>query len=660
MLSRHFPAPAVLLHAAQRFFVAGILALTSMVAVAAPDLHITLPLEPAKLDISNRFSVATDPSTTKTIADMATAEFTPRNGVFVAGYSTNAHWLKFTVSDVAARTREWWLELEPPFIDQVDLYESLGNDAAGKAQFRHVKTGDMSPFSSREVPNQSFVFQLSPKAQPTTYYIRLQSSGPIWTGASLWHSSVFAGYSIRYAHVQAAAYGAFLLLMLLTLVQGIVFKDPIYLAFVAHVGAVLLAQSSIILPLYLPDNWFPLVDVLPTAATCLSVATYAIFCNYFVLSVQQNRVYRGLFFALTVIGIAGAVACLFPAYRWIVPGILAAKIIGSVLPVIAVSRRLTRGTWYDRLVWLGLVMYVPAQGLLLWRLASVSSQNTFWNTLHIYTGVLLLHMVLITFALGERLSRVTRASQVLKDQLNAERMLKDLAEKTAFDQRSFLSMVAHELRGPLAMMRTSAYNMRQLLTPAQLTVQTETRLNNVDMGLQQMASLVAVCLTHEREGFTQPLSLNSLLTMSQLQERLLPVLSPAVASRVRWLDDPENPNQPINCNPALIAIAVRNLIENACRYDTSSAAVEVRWQVQFGEPQGIDQWRISVLDRGPGIPAEQAEQVFQPFHRVTHKDDTGLGLGLYIVSRIASMHGAAARAKPRNSGGMAFSMAFGF
>lgn len=624
-------------------------------AAAAFDKHITLPLAPTRLDISNRFYLATDPTASKTVADMAAAEFKPLKGVFVAGYSANAHWLKFTVSDPAERTKEWWLELEPPFIDQVDLYESLGNDAAGKVQFRHVKTGDMQPFSTREVPNQSFVFQLSPKATPTTYYLRLQSSGPVWVGARLWHSSAFAGYSVRYGHKQAAAFGAFMFLMLITLVQGLVFKDPAYLAFVGHVGVVLLAQASIILPLYLPDNWYPLMDAIPIFATCLSVATYAIFCHYFVLPFDRNRVYRWPFLILTVVGVVGALVCIDPAYRWMVPAVLAVKIMGSVLPVIAVSRRLIRGSWYDRLVWLGLVMYVPAQALLLWRLASVAQQDVFWNTLDIFTAVLLAHMILITFALGERVSRSNRATQELKDQLGTERLLKELADRTAVDQRSFLSMVAHELRGPLAVARSAAHNLRQLVTSQ--TDAVSTRLERIETSLQQMASLIAVCLTHEREGFAQPLALNLRMTMGDLRTRLQAVLSDSVTTRVRW---PQNlDDEPIVCNPALLAIGVRNMIENACRYDVSGAPIDITWQVQCGAADMLDKWRVSVLDRGPGIPAEQLDHMFEPFARINHKDDSGLGLGLYIVSRIASMHGAQAKVQPREGGGMAFSVAFG-
>ena len=66
------------------------------------------------------------------------------------------------------------------------------------------------------------------------------------------------------------------------------------------------------------------------------------------------------------------------------------------------------------------------------------------------------HMLLITFALGERLNRViktTCATREPKGQLTVEWQLKDLSDKTVFSQCSFLSMFAHELHSPLAMMR---------------------------------------------------------------------------------------------------------------------------------------------------------------------------------------------------------------
>lgn len=616
--------------------------------------HIALPLKPTRLNISDQFFAATDPSGTQTVTDMPRADFKPLDGPFAVGYSTKTFWLRFTLSDPAERVREWWLELEPSFIDQVDFYEEQAN-----GQFRHAVAGDTRPTSVREVANQGFVFQLSPRAQPTTYYIRLQSSGSIFIKAQLWHNTIFAGEVVRYAHLQAATYGALLLLIFITLVQGVVVKEAIYLAFVAHAGAVLVTLASSILPLHLPDAWTRLMDAVPAVATCLTVVAYAIFCNYFVVGDQQSRIYRWLFYALAVVGIVGALACINPDYRWILPNILILKIFGTVLPVIAASRRLMRGSWYDRLVWLGLVVYLPAQAILYWRLTNVFATESVWVTIHMYTAVILVHMVLMTFALAERMRRIARARRGLQDQLGTERRLNDLAGRTAFDQRSFLTMVAHELRGPLVATRGEVDSLRLLITPK--TDAVLARLESADTGLQQMASLIAVCLTHEREGFAQPLSLNLILSLEQLRSRLQPVFSDAVAERLRWPveDGGSTITQTITGNPALLAIAVRNMVETACRHDTSGGPVEITWYVEPSDHQATDHWRITVSDRGPGISADRVDKIFEPFIRGGHPEDGGIGLGLYLVSRIASMHGAKAGVQPREGGGTEYSLVFG-
>ena len=63
--------------------------------------------------------------------------------------------------------------------------------------------------------------------------------------------------------------------------------------------------------------------------------------------------------------------------------------------------------------------------------------------------------------------------------------------------------------------------------------------------------------------------------------------------------------------------------------------------------------RLSVLDRGPGIPAADAERMLQPFTRMNDaRSTTGSGLGLAIVDRIAKIHGASVRLLARDGGGL--------
>ena len=88
-----------------------------------------------------------------------------------------------------------------------------------------------------------------------------------------------------------------------------------------------------------------------------------------------------------------------------------------------------------------------------------------------------------------------------------------------------------------------------------------------------------------------------------------------------------------------------NLIDNALRH--GGPGVEVETAVDDGR------LRISVLDRGPGIPAADAARMLQPFTRLNAARSTsGSGLGLAIVDRIAKMHHGRVQLLTRDGGGL--------
>ena len=90
---------------------------------------------------------------------------------------------------------------------------------------------------------------------------------------------------------------------------------------------------------------------------------------------------------------------------------------------------------------------------------------------------------------------------------------------------------------------------------------------------------------------------------------------------------------------------VTNLVENALRHGSTEVEIET------AAPPG--RVRLSVLDRGPGIPPEDAERMLQPFTRMNEARSTvGSGLGLAIVDRIARMHGGKVQLLPREGGGL--------
>jgi len=65
-----------------------------------------------------------------------------------------------------------------------------------------------------------------------------------------------------------------------------------------------------------------------------------------------------------------------------------------------------------------------------------------------------------------------------------------------------------------------------------------------------------------------------------------------------------------------------------------------------------------VTDTGPGIPAGEAERVFERFHRVPGSEGSGCGLGLSIVERIAMLHGARVKLEAAPRGGLRVEVIF--
>ena len=93
------------------------------------------------------------------------------------------------------------------------------------------------------------------------------------------------------------------------------------------------------------------------------------------------------------------------------------------------------------------------------------------------------------------------------------------------------------------------------------------------------------------------------------------------------------------------------LLENALKFSPPESVVEV--EVEQSEGGCL----VSVLDRGPGIPTQDRERVFDRFHQVEQArfhSKPGMGMGLYIAREIVERHGGKIRHEPRRGGGSIF------
>lgn len=105
-------------------------------------------------------------------------------------------------------------------------------------------------------------------------------------------------------------------------------------------------------------------------------------------------------------------------------------------------------------------------------------------------------------------------------------------------------------------------------------------------------------------------------------------------------------------SPRLLRRLIRNLLENARRYSTGDISLELD-QIGFADQQRAV---VKVHDRGPGVPEDQRERIFEPFYRLpgASEREGGVGLGLALVKSIALRHGGSVRCEARPGGGASF------
>ena len=114
----------------------------------------------------------------------------------------------------------------------------------------------------------------------------------------------------------------------------------------------------------------------------------------------------------------------------------------------------------------------------------------------------------------------------------------------------------------------------------------------------------------------------------------------------------------VNGDERLLRRAIRNLLENARRYGGDGGA-DGGGEIELTLAHGAGGVELRVCDRGPGVPEDCRERIFEPFFRLPGHAETagGVGLGLSLVRQIAQQHGGQVRCEARAGGGSCFILA---
>ena len=208
-------------------------------------------------------------------------------------------------------------------------------------------------------------------------------------------------------------------------------------------------------------------------------------------------------------------------------------------------------------------------------------------------------------------------------------------------QRRLLHDVSHELRSPLARLQAAVGLAHQQPDKLQST------LDRIEQECERIDTLVGELLTLSRLETGHGGSFDQEIDLDDMLAEIIENARFEGRPRRQQVDYQGAAGGRIQGNPELLFRAVENVLRNALRHSPEGGHIILRSAAK-GKV-----FHLAILDQGPGIPAEELDQIFRPFFRGSSADArAGYGLGLTIAQRALQAHGGDIRATNRPEGGL--------
>ena len=209
----------------------------------------------------------------------------------------------------------------------------------------------------------------------------------------------------------------------------------------------------------------------------------------------------------------------------------------------------------------------------------------------------------------------------------------------------FLGLMSHELRTPI----TAIYGGSRMLRWRAERLDDESKsgiLEDIERESERLYRMVENLLVLARLELGQEVTTEPVLAQRVVKKVAANFMQSRPSRVVEIHEDGEL--EPIAATPTYLEHVLRNLLSNADKYSPKASPVEVRIARGDGEA------RISVLDRGPGVPPEEAELIFERFYRSdrTAGRAVGIGMGLTVCKRMIEAQSGYVWARPRDGGGL--------
>jgi len=217
---------------------------------------------------------------------------------FTLGFTGSAYWLKFTVENRIKPGSCWYLEIDYPLIDDIQVYYPGTN-----GMYVMKKAGDTFPFYTREVVDRRFFFGINTPEGTSEFYVRLKTTGALNFTPSFISNTALIKRTNSDLPIYGFYYGLIFVMMIYNLFLFISLREKQYLAFSIYLIFFILYDSTLngLSFQYLwPESTWLANNILPFfMLQCIAWVT--LFCSYYVDSPAKNPgVYKFALYAVVV------------------------------------------------------------------------------------------------------------------------------------------------------------------------------------------------------------------------------------------------------------------------------------------------------------------------------------------------------------------------
>ena len=545
--------------------------------------------------------------------------FKPVSQLLMAGYTAHTQWLRIKVAASAEKHLE--LRIRPTYLDHITLYQA---DPAHPGQWLSRTTGDRYAYQDRDRRHAiTHGFVIAGQATPAVYYLKLNTSS-----TALMYAEVLPGNAANLKeirqHILIIVYLA-IMLWLAFWAANEFFGKPDWLT-----GLYILYQCSHMLyavaimgyfaPM-IPAESSALNDTL-TSIAVLTIVLVSIFFHYVLLRPYRPnrwgmRLLLGLagFYPLLLLGLFNGYALQvlrLNAYIVLLVSLL-------LLPLALTTRRDTsievvpgRRTLQVIYALHTLSLLISILPMMGWSPASEWSLSAI--LIHSLVAALLMYIVLQkrAAAIHVETTKAKLALQLARQQLDMERQKRD-------EMGYFMSMITHELKTPLSVIRL-------LLSEVQMQ---DASKRHMEQSVLDISSMVDRCAQLEKieqqaisvrsEPCDVPAMLQTLTAEYGAAHRIdfsLPSAIPLFC-----------------CDPLMLRLIVRNLLENAVKYAPANSRIAISMRVAPDDHLG-DGLSLCVENQVDSLPDMQ--QLFDKYYRApASRKHSGFGIGLYLSRAVA-------------------------